>query len=87
MRAPAASEPDRPGRGRPPVDAVGSSAVYTAQPDRLAITPKFSDNPYRERLGKEREKLSWPNKTLLGHDIVKTQVLLTVMDGNVVYEY
>jgi predicted amidohydrolase YtcJ len=39
--------------------------VASVQPEHLAITPTFSDNPYRQRLGKKREKLSWPNKTLL----------------------
>lgn len=44
--------------------------IASVQPEHLAITPKFSGNPYRERLGKKREKLSWPNKTLLGHGAI-----------------
>ncbi len=44
--------------------------IASVQPEHLAITPKFSDNPYRQRLGKDREKLSWPNKSLLDHDAI-----------------
>jgi predicted amidohydrolase YtcJ len=44
--------------------------IASVQPEHLAITPRYSDNPYRQRLGKEREKLSWPNKTLLDNRAV-----------------
>jgi len=39
--------------------------IASVQPEHLAITEQFSQNPYRQRLGEEREQYSWPNKTLL----------------------
>ena len=39
--------------------------IASVQPEHLAITRKFRENPYRERLGIQREKFSWPNKTLV----------------------
>jgi len=39
--------------------------IASVQPEHLALTETYADNPYRVRLGEEREKLTWPNKTLL----------------------
>jgi predicted amidohydrolase YtcJ len=39
--------------------------IASVQPEHLAITAGFYENPYRQRLGRKREMLSWPNKTLL----------------------
>ena len=35
------------------------------QPEHLAMTDKFSDNPYGSRVGKEREKYLWAIKTIM----------------------
>jgi predicted amidohydrolase YtcJ len=39
--------------------------VASVQPEHLALTATYAENPYRVRLGQERSKLTWPNKTLL----------------------
>lgn len=39
--------------------------IPSMQPEHLALTQKFEDNPYVDRLGKERSKMTWPLKTLL----------------------
>jgi predicted amidohydrolase YtcJ len=38
--------------------------VASIQPEHLAVTEKFQDNPFFERLGTEREPYFWPNKSL-----------------------
>ncbi|MCG8484681.1 MAG: amidohydrolase [Clostridia bacterium] len=39
--------------------------IASMQPEHLAITHNFKDNPYTSRLGPERCKYTWPIKTLL----------------------
>lgn len=39
--------------------------VASMQPEHLTITDAFADNIYRIRLGKERERYSWPIRTLV----------------------
>lgn len=39
--------------------------IASMQPEHLAMTETFADNPYPEKLGPERIKLSWPIKSLL----------------------
>lgn len=39
--------------------------IASMQPEHLAMTETYEDNPYPEKLGPERIKLSWPIKTLL----------------------
>ena len=39
--------------------------IPSMQPEHLALTQKFEDNPYRARLGEERSKMTWPLKTML----------------------
>ena len=39
--------------------------IPSIQPEHLALTQKFSENPYLPRLGKEREKYLWAFKSLL----------------------
>lgn len=39
--------------------------VASMQPEHLAMTDKFSDNPYGSRVGKEREKYLWAIKTIM----------------------
>ena len=39
--------------------------IASMQPEHLAMTEAFPDNPYPEKLGPERIKLSWPIKTLM----------------------
>ena len=36
----------------------------SVQPEHLAITATFADNPYRVRLGEARCRMTWPNQTL-----------------------
>lgn len=38
--------------------------IASMQPEHLAISDEFSDNSYLDRLGKERERYTWPIKTL-----------------------
>jgi predicted amidohydrolase YtcJ len=39
--------------------------IASMQPEHLAMTETYKDNPYPEKLGPERIKLSWPIKTLM----------------------
>jgi len=39
--------------------------IASMQPEHLAITDTFEDNPYPARLGTERIRLTWPVKTLM----------------------
>jgi len=39
--------------------------IASMQPEHLAMTETYKDNPYPEKLGLERIKLSWPIKTLM----------------------
>lgn len=39
--------------------------IASMQPEHLAMTETYEDNPYPEKLGPERIKLSWPIKTLM----------------------
>ena len=39
--------------------------IPSMQPEHIAITQVFSENPYPEKFGPERIKMSWPCKTLL----------------------
>lgn len=38
--------------------------IASMQPEHLAATSRFADNPYLTRLGKDREPYTWPIKTL-----------------------
>lgn len=38
--------------------------VASVQPEHLAITEKFAENPYLQKIGKEREPFAWAFKTL-----------------------
>jgi predicted amidohydrolase YtcJ len=38
--------------------------VASIQPEHLAVTENFRDNPFLERLGKKREPYFWPNRSL-----------------------
>ena len=37
--------------------------ITSIQPEHLAVTDRFCDNPFFERLGKEREPFFWPNRS------------------------
>lgn len=37
--------------------------VASIQPEHLAVTETFADNPFLERLGKQREPYFWPNRS------------------------
>jgi predicted amidohydrolase YtcJ len=39
--------------------------IASMQPEHLAMTEAFEDDPYPEKLGSEREKLTWPIKSLM----------------------
>lgn len=39
--------------------------IASMQPEHLAMTETYEDNPYPEKLGAERIKLSWPIKSLM----------------------
>ncbi|WP_257351066.1 amidohydrolase [Pseudalkalibacillus decolorationis] len=39
--------------------------IASMQPEHMAVGESFIDNPYHSRLGKERDHLTWPIKTLL----------------------
>lgn len=39
--------------------------IASMQPEHLAMTDKFCDNPYASRVGKKREKLLWAIKTIM----------------------
>ncbi|MFC4597350.1 amidohydrolase [Cohnella hongkongensis] len=41
--------------------------VASMQPEHIAATQSFKDNPYLVRLGKEREPLTWPIRTLMNN--------------------
>lgn len=46
--------------------------IASMQPEHLAMTETYKDNPYPEKLGPERIKLSWPIKTLMDSGAVVT---------------
>jgi predicted amidohydrolase YtcJ len=52
------SDPDMPRFG-----ALG--VIPSVQPEHLALTQRFADNPYHVTLGKERADKTWPFKSLL----------------------
>jgi len=37
--------------------------ITSIQPEHLAVTDRFCDNPFIERLGKDREPFFWPNRS------------------------
>jgi predicted amidohydrolase YtcJ len=41
--------------------------IASMQPDHLALTPNFADNPFHARLGSERTRFTWPINTLKRH--------------------
>lgn len=46
--------------------------IASMQPEHLAMTDAYKDNPYPEKLGPERIKLSWPIKSLMDAGAVVT---------------
>lgn len=38
--------------------------IASVQPEHLAMTERFEDTPYRDRMGLQRERYLWPNRSL-----------------------